>query len=167
MTLRPGQPAPSFVLPDASGDLVSLTDFIGQKAVVLFFYPKDETPGCTREACEFRDHHREFEAAGAEVLGVSSDSPASHHRFQERYGLPFRLLSDLDGRVRKAYGVSDLLGVLPRRVSFVIDRAGIIRFVHESQLRPRRHVTEALRMLRACGSNAGQADSSTESGAID
>lgn len=144
-----GAEAPDFELADASGRKVKLSSFRGRKAVVLYFYPKDDTPGCTKEACSFRDHYEDFVEAGAEVLGVSSDDGASHERFTKKYALPFTLLSDPGGAVRKRYGVPATLGLLPGRVTFVIDREGVVRHVFNSQLAATKHVDEALRFLRA------------------
>ena len=141
--VKPGDRAPGFRLADQNGAEVSLADFEGRKAVVLYFYPKDETPGCTKESCAFRDAYEDLKDAGAEVIGVSSDSPASHKKFAARHRLPFTLLSDASGALRKAYGVPATLGLLPGRVTFVIDRAGTVRHVFNSQLDPTRHVREA------------------------
>ena len=142
-----GDAAPDFDLPDASGRRVRLADFKGQ-GVVLYFYPKDDTPGCTREACSFRDSYEEFREAGAEVIGVSSDSEASHRRFAEKHRLPFVLVADAGGELRKRYGVPSTLGLLPGRVTYVIDREGIVRHVFDSQLQAAKHVDEALAVLR-------------------
>ena len=142
-----GQKAPDFELPDAEGKRIRLADFRGKKAIVLYFYPKDDTPGCTAEACGFRDSYEEFSNAGAEVIGVSSDSSASHGKFAKRHKLPFTLLSDAKGEVRKKYGVPSTMGMLPGRVTFVIDRKGIVRHVFNSQLQATRHVSEALEAL--------------------
>src|SRR5580698_10233406 len=120
-----GERAPDFTLLAADGRSVSLADFRGKKAVVLFFYPKDETPGCTREACEFRDSFDRFGDVGAEVIGVSDDDAESHKKFATKHKLPMTLLSDASGRVREQFGVKALLGVLPDRVTFVIDREGV------------------------------------------
>ena len=125
-----GRPAPDFTLPATTGENISLKQFKGKKTVVLYFYPKDETPGCTREACDFRDHTTEFEAAKVVVLGVSTDSLESHHHFQEKQKLPFPLLSDEDAAVSKLYGVykqknlygKKSLGI--ERTTFVIDKTG-------------------------------------------
>lgn len=145
--VKVGDPAPDFSLPDAEGNAVRLTDLRGTP-VVLYFYPKDDTPGCTREACSFRDQYEDFRDAGAEVIGVSSDSREAHRRFAERHRLPFRLLSDQGGTVRKRYGVPATLGLLPGRVTFVIDGEGVVRHVFNSQLDATRHVAEALGALR-------------------
>lgn len=125
-----GRPAPDFTLPSTTGEPISLKQFKGKKTVVLYFYPKDETPGCTREACDFRDHTAEFEAAKVVVLGVSTDPMESHLRFQAKQKLPFPLLSDEDAAVSKLYGVykqknlygKKHLGI--ERTTFVIDRTG-------------------------------------------
>jgi thioredoxin-dependent peroxiredoxin len=147
--VQPGQPAPDFELPDADGNRVKLSSYRGKKAVVLYFYPKDDTPGCTAEACSFRDSYQEFQDAGAEVIGVSSDSEASHGKFAKRHQLPFTLLSDAKGEVRKQYGVPATFGLLPGRVTFVIDRKGVVRHVFNSQLQATRHVAEALAALES------------------
>jgi len=147
-TLQPGQPAPDFELPDQNGNPVSLSGFRGKSAVVLFFYPKDDTAGCTKEACAFRDHSDTFDAMGATLLGISSDSTDSHSRFAAKYGLPMTLLSDQGGRVRKLYGVKSTLGIIPGRATFVVDREGIVRRVFSSQSQPVRHVEEALAALK-------------------
>ena len=104
-SLRVGQPAPDFTLPDGGGKMVRLSEFRGRKAVVLYFYPKDDTPGCTKESCAFRDSYQDFLDAGAEVIGVSGDDSSSHERFATKYNLPFVLLSDRGGQVRAKYGV--------------------------------------------------------------
>lgn len=125
-----GRPAPDFTLPSTTGEPISLKQFKGKKTVVLYFYPKDETPGCTREACDFRDHTAEFEAARVVVLGVSTDPMESHLHFQAKQKLPFPLLSDEDAAVSKLYGVykqknlygKKHLGI--ERTTFVIDRTG-------------------------------------------
>jgi peroxiredoxin Q/BCP len=147
--LKAGDPAPDFELPDQEGNLVCLGQFRGKSAVVVFFYPKDDTSGCTIEACRFRDDYARFKAAGAEVIGISGDSAASHRKFTAKYNLPFTLLSDAGGRVRKLYGVKKTLGILPGRATFTIDREGIVRHVFSSQSQPAKHVEEALRALSA------------------
>jgi peroxiredoxin Q/BCP len=145
-----GDRAPDFGLPDRNGKTVHLSDFRG-KPVVLYFYPKDDTPGCTKESCTFRDQYQDFQDAGAEVIGVSSDSSESHEKFATKYRLPFVLLSDRGGATRKLYGVPSTLGVLPGRVTYVIDREGTVRHVFNSQLQATQHVAEALQALRAIG----------------
>lgn len=116
---------------------------------MVYFYPKDETAGCTAEACRFRDDFGKFSDAGAVVIGISDDSTESHERFASRHRLPFQLLSDTGGAVRKLYGVKKTLGVIPGRVTFVIDREGVVRHVFSSQMDAERHVAEALAALPA------------------
>jgi peroxiredoxin Q/BCP len=150
MTLAVGQKAPDFTLPCSSGGTVTLSDLTGSKGrtVVLFFYPKDNTPGCTVEACGFRDDYLAFAEAGAEVVGISSDSIASHERFVEKHKLPMKLLSDVGSKVRELYGVRATLGVLPGRATFVVDRHGIVRHTFVSQLRVVSHVRQALAVVQ-------------------
>jgi len=148
-TVKVGDAAPDFALPDPAGRVVRLADFRGKKAVVLYFYPKDDTPGCTKESCTFRDQYRDFQDVGAEVIGVSSDSSDSHKKFAGKHRLPFVLLSDEGGAARKTYGVPATLGLLPGRVTFVIDRQGVVRHVFNSQFKATQHVSEAIDALRA------------------
>jgi peroxiredoxin Q/BCP len=143
-----GSPAPDFSLPSSNGELVSLSEFRGRAEVVLFFYPKDNSPACTAQACAFRDHYEAFRDAGAEVIGISSDSENSHRRFARAWNLPFHLVSDRQGELRGRYGVPRTLGLFPGRVTYLIDRSGIIRHIFSSQLQPGRHVTEMLEALR-------------------
>jgi len=146
--IKVGDAAPEFDLTDGAGKRVRLSDFRGKRNVVLYFYPKDDTPGCTKEACSFRDSYQSFTDAGAEVIGVSSDDGASHQKFAEKFHLPFTLVSDTGGGVRKRYGVPATLGLLPGRVTFVIDRDGIVRHVFNSQLQATKHVDEALTVIK-------------------
>ncbi len=148
MTLAVGDRAPDFTLPSAGGTSVTLSSLLAKGPVVLFFYPKDDTPGCTVEACRFRDSHEEFARAGATVVGVSSDSVQSHEHFAQKHKLPMTLLSDQGAKVRALYGVKTKLGFIPGRVTFVIDRAGAIRYVLDSQLRVEKHSLEALSVVR-------------------
>jgi peroxiredoxin Q/BCP len=140
-----GDTAPDFELPSAAGP-VKLSDYKG-KWVVLYFYPADNTHGCTAEACSFRDSYEDFTDAGAEVIGVSGDSVDSHEKFAAKHSLPFTLLSDKGGELRKTYGVSKSLGVLPGRVTYVIDPDGVIRDVFNSQLKYKEHHTRALGVI--------------------
>lgn len=142
-----GDRAPDFTLPSSS-DAVRLADVLRDKTVVLYFYPKDETAGCTAEACAFRDSYEVFTQAGAEVIGVSDDTVESHRSFAAHHRLPFQLLSDPGGEIRLRYGVSAFLGLLHGRVTFVIDRQGIVRHVFDSQFKVTRHVAEALETIR-------------------
>ena len=149
--VKAGERAPEFTLPDADGKPVRLADFRG-RPLVLYFYPQDETPGCTKEACSFRDQFEDFRDAGAAVVGVSSDSSESHRKFAARHRLPFTLLADTDGRVREQYRIPKTLGLLPGRVTFVIDADGVVRHQFNSQLAATRHVAEALRVVREIAS---------------
>jgi peroxiredoxin Q/BCP len=143
-----GDKAPDFTLPAASGEPVALADRLSRNVVVLYFYPKDDTSGCTAEACAFRDSHEVFTDLGAEVIGVSSDSVASHSAFAGKHNLRFTLLSDSGGQVRKAYGVPSKLGILPGRVTYVIDRSGTVRHVFNSMMNIDGHIKEALEVVR-------------------
>lgn len=139
-----GDEAPDFELPAQTGETIRLSDYRGKRVVVLYFYPKDETPGCTAEACAFRDSYEVFTDAGAEVIGVSSDSVDSHERFGAAHRVPFALVSDLGGQVRKHYGVKSSFGMLPGRVTYVIDRDGVVRHVFSSMSNIGGHVDGAL-----------------------
>ena len=142
-----GDLAPGFCLVGPTGEEVCLSRFRGVAEVVLFFYPKDDSPACTLEACSFRDDYERFREAGAEVLGISADSPDSHGRFGARHRLPYLLLSDPKGATARRYGVARTLGLLPGRATFLIDREGIIRHQFSSQFRPLKHVSEMLAVL--------------------
>ena len=144
-----GSLAPNFTLPTSSGASVSLADFLGWRNVVVYFYPKDFSRGCTAEACSFRDSYEEFKNLGAEVIGISGDDGKSHQAFALEHKLPFILLSDKDDSVRKAYGVKKSLGIIPGRVSFVVDKQGIVRHIFVSQARATAHVDEALAVLKS------------------
>ncbi|HZS41851.1 MAG TPA: peroxiredoxin [Polyangia bacterium] len=146
-----GDRAPDFELTAGGGQKVRLSQFLGQKNVVLFFYPKDDTPGCTVEACTFRDRYQDFADAGAELIGISSDSVESHQSFAGKHQLPMTLLSDAGGEVRKRYGIRSTFGLLPGRATFIVDKQGVVRHVFESQLRVKRHVQESLEVLRTLG----------------
>jgi peroxiredoxin Q/BCP len=148
MTLSVGDKAPDFTLPSSSGEPLTLSELYARGPVVLYFYPKDDTPGCTVEACSFRDRYAAFTEAGAEVVGVSSDSVASHGKFATKHSLPMKMVSDADKKLRALYGVRATLGLLPGRATFVIDRKGIIRHVFVSQLRFGRHAEEALEVVK-------------------
>jgi peroxiredoxin Q/BCP len=139
--LKPGDSAPDFELPDRNGA------FRGNSAVVVYFYPKDDTTGCTIEACRFRDDYEKFKDAGAEVIGISDDSTESHGKFAAKYQLPFRLLSDAGGHVRRLYGVKKTFGIIPGRATYVIDRDGVLQRIFLSQAQPAKHVAEALDAL--------------------
>jgi len=142
-----GDRAPAFTAQAHNGQQVSLADFEGKSVVVLYFYPKDDTPVCTKEACAFRDAYEDFVRAGAVVIGVSSDSADRHQAFASGHRLPFLLLPDEDGSLRKAFGVPKSLGIFPGRVTYVIDREGVVRHVFNSQFSADRHVAEALQIV--------------------
>lgn len=146
--LAPNTKAPLFSLKDQEGNLVELSSFLGKKTIVLFFYPQDETPGCTAEACSFRDNYIGFTAHQAQVFGISSDSVESHQAFRKKHQLPYPLLSDPTGEVALSYGVKRRFGFLKDRVSFVIDPQGIIRHVVSSQFQIHRHIDECLRVVQ-------------------
>ena len=148
MTVKVGDKAPDFTLPSQMGDDLTLSEFLGKKNIVLYFYPKDETLGCTREACTFRDSYEELTNLGAEVLGVSGQSVASHKSFATHYGLPFILLSDVGNKVRELYGVPSSMGLIPGRVTYKIDKKGVVRHIFSSQTQTERHVEEAKTTLK-------------------
>ena len=152
--VKVGSVASDFTLTSQAGQMVSLEEFFGRKPVVLFFYPKDDSPGCTREVCVFRDYFEEFGKLDAEVIGISSDSVESHRSFAVKHDLSLTLLSDEGGNIRRLYGVPKTFGLFPGRVTYVIDREGVVRHVFASQLSVKRHVQEALRALRSDVSKA-------------
>jgi peroxiredoxin/class 3 adenylate cyclase len=143
-----GQPAPDFTLFSHMGDRITLSDFRGKKFVVLYFYPRDETAVCVAQACAFRDHHALFSDEEAEIIGVSSDSITSHQDFKSSHKLPFILLTDESSQTRKLYGIRSTFGIFPGRVTFVIDKEGIVRHLYSAQFRPYKHVNEALETVR-------------------
>ena len=152
--IHAGEPAPDFELPDATGNRVRLGTFRGQRAVVLYFYPKDDTPGCTKEACAFRDSFEVFKDAGAEVIGVSSDSESSHRKFADKFSLPFPLLADTDHAVAEAWGVwgekslygRKFMGIV--RSAFVVDEKGKLAGVFY-KVSPKDTVPKAEAVLKA------------------
>lgn len=150
--MKIGDKAPDFTLSNQHGKKVTLSRLLGESPVVLFFYPKDNSPGCTAEACAFRDSYEVFKEAGAEVIGISADNVDSHHSFAQKHRLPYVLLSDPIGRVRKLYGVPKTLGLLPGRVTYVIDMNGTIQRVFNSQVNINKHIDAALKKLRELNS---------------
>lgn len=150
MKLRVGDTLPTDIeLPDQRGTTQSLEDLRAGHSLVLYFYPRDDTPGCTAQACSFRDQFQDFSDAGAVVVGVSDDGPEAHQRFAERHRLPFTLLADTGGRLRRRLGVPKSLGIIPGRVTYVIDKEGTVRHLFNSQTQATRHVSEALDVLRS------------------
>jgi peroxiredoxin Q/BCP len=142
--IRKGDAAPMFDLIDQDGIPWRMEDHLG-KVLVVYFYPKDDTPGCLKEACNFRDRYEDFIKLGAEVVGISSDDQRSHSDFASKNQLPFRLLSDPGQKVRKEYGALDLF--LPGRVTYVIDKKGVVRHVFSSQSQATKHIDEAFKMV--------------------
>jgi|TARA_B100001964_G_scaffold188140_1_gene209384 peroxiredoxin Q/BCP len=146
--IRVGDEAPDFTLISASGQKISLKDYIDKKNIVLYFYPKDNTPGCIREACGFRDNYEVFKGMGAEVIGVSSDSLEKHQGFVKKHNLPFILLSDEKKKVRKKFGVPSTLGLIDGRVTYIIDKKGDVRHIFSSQFQPTKHIDKAIDVLK-------------------
>ena len=146
--VKVGDKAPDFTLPSQMGDKVTLSEYFSKKNVVLYFYPMDESPGCTKEACTFRDNYEELTSLDAEVLGVSGQSVESHVKFASHYGLPFILLADVDNKVRELYGVRSTMGIIPGRVTYIIDKKGTVRHIFVSQTQAKRHVEEAKKTLQ-------------------
>jgi len=148
MALKVGDTIPNFSSKDTNGNLFESKNLVGQKPVVIYFYPKDNTPGCTAQACSFRDQYQDFQDLGAEVIGISSDSEASHQKFSKQYKLPFILLSDNDKKVRNLFGVpAGLFGLIPGRVTYVADKQGIIKMIFDSVLATK-HIPKALEAIK-------------------
>jgi thioredoxin-dependent peroxiredoxin len=143
-----GDKAPLFSLPDQDGKVFNLADHIGKSNIVLFFYPKDESYGCTKEACSFRDSYEVFTEMGAEVIGISSDDVKSHKSFASNHKLQFTLLSDTKRTVAKLYDVGRTFGVVGGRVTYIIDRSGVVRGIYNSQLNYLDHIEESLEVLK-------------------
>ncbi len=149
MSLEKGDKVPSFELKNQEGEVFKSETLIGKKPVVIYFYPKDFTPGCTKEACNFRDSYEEFQDLGVEVIGVSNDSEKSHAKFAKKYKLPFILLSDANGKVRKQFGIKkSLLGLVPGRETFVLDKEGKVAFKFNS-LDASKHMSKALKVVKS------------------
>jgi len=144
-----GMPVPQFTLADQNGNLFSISSVIGKKYLVIYFYPEDDSPGCTKEACYFRDEYDVFNNADALIIGISGQSVESHKKFAEKYHLNFTLLSDEENRVRMLFGVPvNLFGLLPGRVTYIIDKSGKVVYIFNSQTNAKKHVDEALRILK-------------------
>lgn len=147
--LKIGDRIPCFTLSDQNGKKFSVEKLFSKKLLVIYFYPKDETAGCTKQAISFRDHYQDFLDAGAEVIGISSDSEESHGCFADHHKLPFILLSDTGSKLRTQFGVpTDLFGLLPGRVTYIVDKHGVIKCIFNSQIRIEKHITEALKILK-------------------
>lgn len=151
MPIAVGQRAPAIDQEAHDGSRIKIGEGTGEGITVLYFYPADETKGCTAQACSFRDDFEVFQRAGARVVGVSGDSLDKHRAFAKNHRLPFPLLSDRGATLRKAYDVRRTLGLIPGRVTFVIDAAGVVRHVFDSQLRAKTHVSEALAVVESLG----------------
>jgi peroxiredoxin Q/BCP len=144
-----GSHVPQFTLADQNGNLFSISSVVGKKNLVIYFYPKDDSPGCTKEACYFRDEFELFNEADALIIGISGQSVVSHKKFADKYQLSFTLLSDEGDKVRELFGVPvNFLGMLPGRVTYVIDKSGTVVYIYNSQTQARRHVDEALKILK-------------------
>jgi thioredoxin-dependent peroxiredoxin len=143
-----GSQVPEFVLPDQNGELFNIKDYIGKNSLVIYFYPKDDTPACTKEACYFRDQYEVFSDNGAMIIGISSQSSESHKNFIEKYRLPFTLLSDKEHKAHRMFGVSKNPFLLPSRITFIINKAGKIVFSFDSQVNVISHIDEALRIIK-------------------
>ena len=148
MALQVGDRIPNFTANDNDGNVFDSASIVGKKPVVFYFYPKDNTPGCTAQACSFRDQYEDFKDLGAEVIGISSDSVSSHEKFAKRYKLPFLLLSDNNKKLRTLFGVkTNLFGLLPGRVTYVADKNGIIKLIFDS-MNPSSHIPKALAIVK-------------------
>lgn len=148
MALKVGDKIPNFSAKDSEGSVFEIQSILGEKPLVIYFYPKDNTPGCTAEACSFRDQYQDFKDLGAEVIGISSDSVASHQKFSKQHRLPFILLSDSDKKIRTLFGVpASLLGLLPGRVTYVADKNGTITMIFDS-MSGTIHIKKALEAVK-------------------
>lgn len=147
MVLKIGDKIPNFTAKDTNGNLFDSQDYIGKQPLVIYFYPKDDTPGCTAQACSFRDNYQEFKDLGAEVVGISSDTVTSHLKFKSKFNLPFILLSDNDKKLRKLFGVQNNLFIIPGRETFVMDKNGIILMIFNS-MSAEIHIEKALKTLK-------------------
>ncbi|MBC7525579.1 MAG: peroxiredoxin [Flavobacterium sp.] len=148
MALKKGDKIPNFKLVDTLGNEFDSTTIVGKIPVVIYFYPKDDTAGCTAQACSFRDQYQDFKDLGAEVIGISSDSVVSHSKFSSKNKLPFILLSDSAKKVSKLFGVpTALFGLLPGRVTYIADKNGIIQLIFDSMM-PANHISNALKALK-------------------
>lgn len=147
--IKIGSTIPAFSLPDQNGNLFDINSVIGKKNLVIYFYPKDDSPGCTAQACSFRDQFEVFAEADAVIIGISGQSVESHKKFAEKHRLSFTLLSDDEDKIRKQFGVpTNLLGILPGRVTYIADKTGKVIYLFNSQMQATKHVDEALRILK-------------------
>lgn len=143
-----GNQLPLFTLMDQDGEIFNIESVLGKKNLVIYFYPKDDSPGCTKEACYFQDQFEVFKQADAEVIGISGQSVESHKKFAEKYNLTYTLLSDEGNKLRKQFGVpTNFLGLLPGRVTYIVDKTGKIVYLFDSQIQATKHVDEAIRII--------------------
>lgn len=144
-----GSLIPEFALMDQFGNLFDIKSVLGKKNLVIYFYPKDDSPGCTKEACSFRDQFEVFRDADALIIGISSQSVESHKKFSEKYRLNYTLLSDNSDNIRKLFGVpTNFLGLIPGRVTYIVNKEGRVVYIFNSQLKAEQHVEEALKILK-------------------
>jgi peroxiredoxin Q/BCP len=147
--LKIGSNIPAFSLPDQNGNLFDINSALGKKNLIIYFYPKDDSPGCTAQACSFQDQFEVFKEADAVIIGISGQSVESHKEFALKHRLTFTLLSDEGNKIRKQFGVpTNLLGLLPGRVTYVADKSGKVIYTFNSQIQATKHVDEALRILK-------------------
>lgn len=147
--LKVGDTVPAFSLLDQDGNTFNSNSVIGKQPIIIYFYPKDDTPGCTKEACKFRDEFEVFTDLNTKVIGISSDDVASHKKFSEKYNLPFTLLADTSKKVRQLFGVpSSVLGLIPGRVTYVINTKGVIIYIFKKQFGAEKHISEAIKALK-------------------
>ncbi len=148
--LKVGDELPKFILKDQHGNEYNIQNDLGKKNLVIYFYPKDDTPGCTKEACKFRDDYHIFTDLNTKVIGISSDNVKSHADFAAKYNLPFTLLSDLDNELRKEFGVpANMFGLVPGRVTYVVGMDGKIKYIFNNLFKAEQHIEEAKRILQA------------------
>ena len=149
MGIKIGDKCPDFSLLDQDGEMVSIKEIIGEKNIVIYFYPKDNTWGCTKQACTFRDSFQDFVDLGCEVIGISTDSVASHKLFSTKFNLNFKILSDVDDTVRSKFGVpKSLFGLIKGRVTYIIDKKGNVAWKFNSQLNTEGHISKAIEVLK-------------------
>ena len=149
MSITIGDTCPTFTLLNQEGKEINIQDFIGTKNIIIYFYPKDNTPGCTKEACSFRDAMQDLNNLNCEVFGISADSVSSHKAFAERFRLTFNLLSDENNSVRKQFKVpANLFGLIPGRVTYIINQEGKVIHIINSQTNPEKHINETIEVVK-------------------
>jgi peroxiredoxin Q/BCP len=148
--VKVGSTIPAFSLPDQHGEIFHMSSVLGKHNLVIYFYPKDDSPGCTKQACSFRDQYEDFVDADAVVIGISSDDIESHKAFAKKHDLNFTLLSDENGEIRRMFGVpTSLMGMIEGRTTYVVNKEGKVTYIFNSQLQAEKHITEALQALQA------------------